>query len=649
MKKQQKTFLFWIILFLTAAVLMKGWDQTRVDTTTLPFSDFVKEVKANNIEALTFQRPDVITGKFKAQGDRKSINFESVGNLENEYYTKMLDEAGITPNFKKEDRQGLLSTILINWFPMILIFVIFYFFLRQLQAGGGKALSFGKSRARMLNESDKKITFVDVAGVEEAKEELVEIVDFLKDPKKYTSLGGKIPKGVLLVGPPGTGKTLLARAVAGEAGVPFFSISGSDFVEMFVGVGASRVRDLFEQGKKHAPCIIFVDEIDAVGRHRGAGMGGGHDEREQTLNQLLVEMDGFESNEGVILIAATNRLDVLDPALLRPGRFDRRVMVGRPDVRGRHAILKVHTKKTPMSENIELESIAKGTPGFTGADLANLVNEAALLAARGGKKKLENLDFENAKDKVLMGVARKSMVVSENEKRITAYHEAGHTLVGMALPQTDPIHKVSIIPRGGALGVTQTLPNEDMLNLNSERANNFIAFLMGGRCAEELMFNEMTNGASNDIERATDLARNMVCHWGMSKNMGPINYAKSRSNPFAHPGMNEADSSFSEDTAQKIDKEISRIVQANYELAAKILREQKTALVNLSEALIVWETLDAEQVRQVVAGKDIGLPKIGDTKGPGSSDGVAHEATKLEDASKSTGPLSLGGSKILPA
>ncbi|MDH4466454.1 MAG: ATP-dependent zinc metalloprotease FtsH [Bacteriovoracaceae bacterium] len=648
MKKQQKTFLFWIILFLTAAVLMKGWDQTRVENTTIPFSEFIKEVKSNNVEAVTFQRPDIITGKFKSAGERKSLAFESVGNLESDYYTKMLDEAGVTPNFKKEDRQGLLSTILINWFPMILIFVIFYFFLRQLQAGGGKALSFGKSRARMLNESDKKITFVDVAGVEEAKEELVEIVDFLKDPKKYTSLGGKIPKGVLLVGPPGTGKTLLARAVAGEAGVPFFSISGSDFVEMFVGVGASRVRDLFEQGKKHAPCIIFVDEIDAVGRHRGAGMGGGHDEREQTLNQLLVEMDGFESNEGVILIAATNRLDVLDPALLRPGRFDRRVMVGRPDIRGRHAIIKVHTKKTPLTENVDLETIARGTPGFTGADLANLVNEAALLAARAGKKKLETIDFENAKDKVLMGVARKSMVVSEAEKKITAYHEAGHTLVGMALPLTDPIHKVSIIPRGGALGVTQTLPNEEMLNLNSERANNFIAFLMGGRCAEEMMFGEITNGASNDIERATDLARNMICHWGMSKTLGPVNYSRSRSNPFMHPGMQEGESTFSEDTAQKIDKEISSIVQNNYEMAVKILREQRSALVNLAEALIVWETLDSEQVKAVIKGQDIGVPKISDTtKNGGGSN--SSDAAKVEDkdSNKESMP-NLTSGKIIP-
>jgi cell division protease FtsH len=406
------------------------------------------------------------------------------------------------------------------------------------------------------------------------------------------------------VGPPGTGKTLLARAVAGEAGVPFFSISGSDFVEMFVGVGASRVRDLFEQGKKHAPCIIFIDEIDAVGRHRGAGMGGGHDEREQTLNQLLVEMDGFESNEGVIIMAATNRIDVLDPALLRPGRFDRRVTVGRPDVRGRHQILKVHTRKTPLSTDIDLEVIAKGTPGFTGADLANLVNEAALLAARDGKKALAMIDFENAKDKVLMGVARKSMMISEREKKLTAYHEAGHTLVGMNLPHTDPIHKVSIIPRGQALGVTQTLPNEDMLNLSKEKGENFISFLMGGRVAEEIVYGEMTNGASNDIERATDLARSMVCNWGMSEKLGPINYAK-QNGGMVYGGESV---SFSDETSRKIDMEIANFVQTNYEIAKKILNENIEALHRVALALVVWETLDAEQIRDIVAGKDIGQP-----------------------------------------
>jgi cell division protease FtsH len=602
MKKQQKTLLLWVVVILIMAFVMKVLEQKTVSAKNINFSNFIAAVESGNIKEVTFQGDNTIQGKFK-EGYENGSYFELTGNTGDETF-RILKTAGIIPNYKREEKQGFLATILINWLPMILLFLFFFFFLRQLQSGGGKAMSFGKARARMLTENDKRITFVDVAGVEEAKEELVEIVDFLKDPKKYTSLGGKIPKGCLLVGPPGTGKTLLARAVAGEAGVPFFSISGSDFVEMFVGVGASRVRDLFEQGKKHAPCIIFIDEIDAVGRHRGAGMGGGHDEREQTLNQLLVEMDGFEGNDGVIIMAATNRIDVLDPALLRPGRFDRRVTVGRPDVRGRHQILKVHTRKTPLSNDIDLEVIAKGTPGFTGADLANLVNEAALLAARDSKKALAMIDFENAKDKVLMGVARKSMMISEKEKRLTAYHEAGHTLVGMNLPHTDPIHKVSIIPRGQALGVTQTLPNEDMLNLSKEKGENFISFLMGGRVAEELVYGEMTNGASNDIERATDLARNMVCNWGMSERLGPINYSRNN----GHGPMYAESVTFSDETSKKIDMEIANFVQKNYEVAKRILQDNMEALHRLTEALVAWETLDAEQIRGIVAGKDIGQP-----------------------------------------
>lgn len=603
MKKQQKTLLLWIVVILIMAFVMKALEQNTVAHKNIKFSEFITAVEEGKIREVTFQGDSTIVGKF-VEGYDNGGYFETTGTTGDATF-KILRDAGITPNYKREEKQGFLATLLINWLPMILLFLFFFFFLRQLQAGGGKAMSFGKSKARMLTENDKKVTFTDVAGVEEAKEELVEIVDFLKDPKKYTSLGGKIPKGCLLVGPPGTGKTLLARAVAGEAGVPFFSISGSDFVEMFVGVGASRVRDLFEQGKKHAPCIIFIDEIDAVGRHRGAGMGGGHDEREQTLNQLLVEMDGFESNEGVIIMAATNRIDVLDPALLRPGRFDRRVTVGRPDVRGRHEILKVHAKKTPLAQDIDLEVIAKGTPGFTGADLANLVNEAALLAAREGKKSLGMIDFENAKDKVLMGVARKSMMISDQEKKLTAYHEAGHTLVGMNLPHTDPVHKVSIIPRGQALGVTMTLPNEDMLNLSKEKGENFISFLMGGRVAEELVYGEMTNGASNDIERATDLARNMVCNWGMSEKLGPINYVR-------HGGGNiytgEAPPQFSDETSRKIDLEIQHLVQRNYEVAKKILSDNMDALHRVALALVAWETLDADQIRDIVAGKDIGQP-----------------------------------------
>lgn len=608
MKKQQKTLMLWIVVILIMAFVMKVLEQKTVSAKNINFSNFITAVESGNVREVTFQGENTIQGKFK-EGYEGGTYFELTGNTGDETF-RILKNHGIIPNYKREEKQGFLATLLINWLPMILLFVFFFFFLRQLQAGGGKAMSFGKSKAKMLTENDKRITFVDVAGVEEAKEELVEIVDFLKDPKKYTTLGGKIPKGCLLVGPPGTGKTLLARAVAGEAGVPFFSISGSDFVEMFVGVGASRVRDLFEQGKKHAPCIIFIDEIDAVGRHRGAGMGGGHDEREQTLNQLLVEMDGFESNEGVIIMAATNRIDVLDPALLRPGRFDRRVTVGRPDVRGRHQILKVHTRKTPLNTDIDLETIAKGTPGFTGADLANLVNEAALLAARDGKKSLGMSDFENAKDKVLMGVARKSMMISEKEKRLTAYHEAGHTLVGMNLPHTDPIHKVSIIPRGQALGVTQTLPNEDMLNLSKEKGENFISFLMGGRVAEELVYGEMTNGASNDIERATDLARNMVCNWGMSDKLGPINYTK-QNGGMVYGGESV---SFSDETSRKIDMEIANFVQTNYEVAKKILQDNMDALHRVTEALVVWETLDAQQIRDIVAGKDIGQPVM--TKKP---------------------------------
>lgn len=604
MRKQQKTLMLWIVVILIMAFVMKALEQKTTQAENIQFSQFITAVEAGNVKEVTFQGENTIQGKF-AEGYSKGAYFELTGNTGDETF-RILKSAGIIPNYKKEEKQGFLATMLINWLPMILLFLFFFFFLRQLQSGGGKAMSFGKSKAKMLTENDKRIVFDDVAGVEEAKEELVEIVDFLKDPKKYTTLGGKIPKGCLLVGPPGTGKTLLARAVAGEAGVPFFSISGSDFVEMFVGVGASRVRDLFEQGKKHAPCIIFIDEIDAVGRHRGAGMGGGHDEREQTLNQLLVEMDGFESNEGVIIMAATNRIDVLDPALLRPGRFDRRVTVGRPDVRGRHEIIKVHTRKTPLSGDIDLEIIAKGTPGFTGADLANLVNEAALLAARDGKKALSMSDFENAKDKVLMGVARKSMMISDKEKKLTAYHEAGHTLVGMNLPYTDPIHKVSIMPRGQALGVTQTLPNEDMLNLSKEKGENFISFLMGGRVAEEIVYGEMTNGASNDIERATDLARNMVCNWGMSEKLGPINYAKTNGG-MVYGGESV---SFSDETSRRIDSEIANFVQSNYEIAKNILNDNIDALHRVALALVVWETLDAQQIKDVVAGKDIGQPVL---------------------------------------
>jgi len=645
MKQQQKTFALWMVLILLLALVVKFLDQKDGVRTSIRYSEFVKAVKGGQVGEVQMKGTNMIYGQYN-EGYNNGAKFQTTGPT-GEPTFKIVQESGLIPDYIPEEKQSFLTSLLINWGPILLLLFIFIFFMRQIQSGGGKAMSFGKSRARMLSPSEKKITFDDVSGVEEAKQELWEVVDFLKDPKKYTALGGKIPKGVILVGPPGTGKTLLARSVAGEADVPFFSISGSDFVEMFVGVGASRVRDLFEQGKKNAPCIIFIDEIDAVGRHRGAGLGGGHDEREQTLNQLLVEMDGFESNEGVILVAATNRMDVLDPALLRPGRFDRRVVVGAPDVRGRLGILKVHTKKPPMNEDVDLEIIAKGTPGFTGADLANLVNEAALMAARENNKNISMDHFERAKDKVLMGVERKSMVLSDKEKRITAYHEAGHTLVGINLPHTDPIHKVSIIPRGQALGVTQTLPNEEMLNLSKERANNFISFLMGGRVAEELTFGEITNGASNDIERATELSRAMVCQWGMS-DLGPIKYGRSQGQPFMGAGMSEQ-SEFSDETARLIDKEVSTFVTKNYEIAKNILVEKKEALERVAEALIVWETLDLKQITALVAGEDIGipLPSTGGNSGGGAS-GSEDEATSESEGEGTPGGAASGGN-LAPA
>jgi len=513
--------------------------------------------------------------------------------------------------------------LLINALPFVLIFGFLAFTLRQMQAGGNKALSFGKSRAKLLNNQQKRITFKDVAGVDEAKEELEEIIEFLKDPQKFQKLGGKIPKGVLMVGPPGTGKTLLAKAVAGEANVPFFSISGSDFVEMFVGVGASRVRDLFEQGKKNAPCIIFIDEIDAVGRHRGAGLGGGHDEREQTLNQLLVEMDGFESNDGVILVASTNRPDVLDPALLRPGRFDRQVIVSYPDVRGREGILKVHTRKIPLDESINVNVIARGTPGFTGADLANLVNEAALTAARRNQKVVTMNDLEFAKDKVMMGPERRSMVISDKERRLTAIHEAGHTLVGVNIPESDPVHKVTIVPRGRALGVTYYLPEQDILGRTKEELLAMIANAMGGRIAEELYIGQITTGASNDIEKATELARSMVCQYGMSE-LGPLAFGKKEEQVFLGREIAQH-RDFSEDTAIKIDLEVKRIISEQYERAKKILTENRQPMENLTQALLEHETLDSVQIRRIVAGLPLN-EELGET---GDSDNGTPQ--KVED------------------
>ncbi len=536
-----------------------------------------------------------------------------------ELLVKKVDEfnAANPPNAIKTTEEqassGIGYLVLLNVVPLLVIFGFLAFALRQMQAGGNKALSFGKSKAKLLNNQQKRVTFKDVAGVDEAKEELQEIIEFLKDPQKFQKLGGKIPKGVLMVGPPGTGKTLLAKAVAGEANVPFFSISGSDFVEMFVGVGASRVRDLFEQGKKNAPCIIFIDEIDAVGRHRGAGLGGGHDEREQTLNQLLVEMDGFESNDGVILMASTNRPDVLDPALLRPGRFDRRVVVGRPDVRGREGILKVHTRKIPLDEAVDVSVIARGTPGFTGADLANIVNEAALNAARYNKKVVAMSDFEIAKDKVMMGAERKSMVISDEEKRITAYHEAGHTLVGLKVPNIDPVHKVTIIPRGMALGVTMYLPEKDRLSATKEFLLGQIAMSMGGRIAEDVFIGSITTGAANDIEKATEIARAMVCEYGMS-DLGPLTFGKKEEQIFLGREIAQH-RDYSEDTAIRIDAEVKRIIDSQYKRAEKIITDNKDVLIRLAEALLEHETLDSVQIRRVVAGLPLDSPTATPTTG----------------------------------
>jgi cell division protease FtsH len=563
-----------------------------------PFSTFVSKVQKikppTNVESITVRGKE-ISGRLK--GEPGAI-FTTIGDLSE--YRQALVARGIRIEEEPEGENSFWLSILGTWLPMIFIFFIFFLFMRQLQAGGGKAMSFGKSRHKLLNESTNKVTFKDVAGIDEAKEELQEIIAFLKDPKKFTRLGGRIPKGVLLMGPPGTGKTLLARGVAGEAGVPFFSISGSDFVEMFVGVGASRVRDLFEQGKKNAPCIVFIDEIDAVGRHRGAGLGGGHDEREQTLNQLLVEMDGFESNDGVILIAATNRPDVLDPALLRPGRFDRRVVVNRPDVKGRFEILKVHTRKARLSRDVELEVIARGTPGFAGADLENLVNEAALLAARHDKDTIDMDDFEMAKDKVLMGAERRSAVLSDDDKRITAYHEAGHTLVARIVPGNDPVHKVTIIPRGMALGLTWTLPERDQYSLDEGQVLGRIAMAMGGRVAEEITFDKVTTGAGNDIEQATKMARKMVCEWGMSR-LGPVALTKGDGNIFLGREMARA-SDFSEQTQAEADQEIKRILNECYDVARQAVTDNRDALERLADALLEFESLNGDEVDMVVNG-----------------------------------------------
>ena len=603
MSSTVRQIIFWVFIVVGAIALYQFFAKTQGRNTQNVDLTFIQQkIDAGELKQLTIKQSEVV-GIDKANTEyHASLSNEFVkADFVKQAYAK--DANGKPKVEKVEDESAgsrILWQILWFWLPLLLFVGFWIFMIRQMQSGGNKALSFGKSRAKLLNNQQKRITFKDVAGVDEAKEELHEIIEFLKEPQKFQKLGGRIPKGVLMVGPPGTGKTLLARAVAGEANVPFFSISGSDFVEMFVGVGASRVRDLFEQGKKNAPCIIFIDEIDAVGRHRGAGLGGGHDEREQTLNQLLVEMDGFESNDGVIIMASTNRPDVLDPALLRPGRFDRRVVVSRPDVRGREGILKVHTRKVPLGDDVNINVIARSTPGFTGADIANLVNEAALNAARYNKKVVTMSDFEIAKDKVIMGAERRSMVISDHEKKVTAYHEAGHTFVGLKVPNSDPVHKVTIIPRGMALGLTQQLPEADRHNYTKDYLLGQIAILMGGRIAEDIFIGSITTGASNDIERATELARAMVCEYGMS-DLGPLTFGKKDEQIFLGREIAQH-RDYSEDTAIKIDQEVQKIVGDQYARAKNIITENRETMIRLAEALLERETLDGVQIRRIVAG-----------------------------------------------
>ena len=600
MRSSYKTIGLWVILIALFVCFFHIFNRNTEEVQEPTFTTLLSKIEEKKVRQVKV-RGNTYSGVYE---DPKGEQFRTIGPPADAVMLQKLRESGVDVKYEKEEANSFWLTILGQWMPVVFLFVFFVLFMRQLQGTGGKAMTFGKSKAKLLSESHNKVTFSDVAGIDECKEELEEIIAFLKDPKKFTKLGGRIPKGVLMMGPPGTGKTLLAKAVAGEAGVPFFSISGSDFVEMFVGVGASRVRDLFEQGKKNAPCIIFIDEIDAVGRHRGAGLGGGHDEREQTLNQLLVEMDGFESNEGVILIAATNRPDVLDPALQRPGRFDRRIVVPRPDLNGRIGVLQVHTKRVPLSNEVDLELIARGTPGMTGADLENLVNEAALFAARQNKEKVDNTDFESAKDKVFMGPERKSMIMTEKEKRNTAVHEAGHALVAKLLPGCDPVHKVTIIPRGQALGVTWSLPTEDKFNLYRQATLDQICMAMGGRLAEELVFDEMSSGAANDIERATETARAMVCRWGMSSKLGPLSFGSREGEVFLGRDFSSRPD-YSEDTARQIDAEVREIVLSCYERAKKLLTDNFETLKRIADALMEYETLEAEDVEILVNGGTI--------------------------------------------
>lgn len=633
MKGAHKTIALWFIIVLMVLAALHLMNQPMEHQEKISFSDFLSALNANQIESVSIQE-DEYRGKFKPDY-KNGARFETIGPIDSEKALDKLAASDTKLDYLKKKETPFWQSMLLSWLPMILLFAFFFFSMRQIQVGGGKAMSFGRAKAKLIADSQKRVTFADAAGVEEAKDELREVIAFLREPKKFTMLGGRIPKGVLLMGPPGSGKTLLARAVAGEASVPFFSISGSDFVEMFVGVGAARVRDLFEQGKKNAPCIVFIDEIDAVGRHRGAGLGGGHDEREQTLNQLLVEMDGFESNEGVIIMAATNRPDVLDPALLRPGRFDRRVIVPRPDVAGREAILKVHAANKPLAPDVHLAVIARGTPGFSGADLESVVNEAALIAARFGKQRIEMNDFELAKDKVLMGTERKSMIISEEEKRNTAFHEAGHTLVAKFTPGTDPIHKVTIIPRGLALGLTQQLPTDERYTQNRTFCENSLSILMGGRAAEEIVFGQPTTGAGNDIERATELARKMVCEWGMSEKLGPLSFGKKGEEIFLGREIAQH-ADYSEDTARDIDAEIKRLVNQSYGRAKKILQDNRDVLDRLALVLLEHESLSGDQIDKVMRGERILPAAEGNTV---TSDGAQ---SHLEQ------PLSNTGAKVAP-
>ena len=594
----------WLVIALVLFTVFKQFDRGVVQGNQVAYSDFLEEVRARRIKQVTLQENP--GGGTEIQAVREDgSRIRSTATFLDRGLVGDLISAGVKFDVKPREEPSLLMSILVSWGPMLLLIGVWIYFMRQMQGGGkGGAFSFGKSKARMLDEANNSTTFADVAGCDEAKEEVKELVDFLKDPQKFQKLGGRIPRGVLLVGPPGTGKTLLAKAIAGEAKVPFFSISGSDFVEMFVGVGAARVRDMFEQAKKSAPCIIFIDEIDAVGRHRGAGLGGGHDEREQTLNQLLVEMDGFEGNEGIIVIAATNRPDVLDPALLRPGRFDRQVVVPLPDVRGREQILKVHMRKVPLGDDVKPALIARGTPGFSGADLANLVNEAALFAARGNKRTVSMDEFDRAKDKIMMGAERRSMVMSEEEKRMTAFHEAGHAIVGISVPEHDPVYKVTIIPRGRALGVTQFLPEQDRYSMSKRRIESAITTLFGGRIAEEIIFgaDAVTTGASNDIERATDLARNMVTKWGLSDRLGPLTYSDESGEVFLGRSVTQT-KQISDETAHAIDQEVRRVIESNYQRARGILETHLDKLHAMADALVKFETIDDGQIKEIMDGR----------------------------------------------